>query len=85
MNKPRISFAIILVFVATAAFFAGVHFNPGASVQAGQRPFQTYKVIKMDATSSQLILTDQMNQYAEAGYRYRDSRDGLVIMEYAGK
>lgn len=85
MTKTRIPFAIFIVFVAVAAFFAGMHFNPRSTVQAEQRAFQTYKVIKMDATSSQLILSDQMNQYAEAGYRYRDSRDGLVIMEYAGK
>jgi len=83
MNRIRL--AVLIVFVAVAAFLGGMHFNPGSTAQAGQKPFQIYKVIKLDATSSQLILSDQMNQYAEAGYRYRDSRDGLVIMEYAGK
>ncbi|HZS46554.1 MAG TPA: hypothetical protein VFC63_15875 [Blastocatellia bacterium] len=84
MTRNRMLVVVVVVFVSLASFLAGMHFAPGSSVQA-QRSLQMYKVMKLDAATTPLILADQMNDYAQVGYRFRDSHEGLIIMEYAGK
>ena len=76
---------LVIALIAVVSFLLGWQINRAPVAKAQARPFQYYKVIKLDPTITQLILADQMNQYAEMGYRYRDSRDGVIIMEYTGK
>jgi len=86
MIRNRILYFAAIVFVSITSFLAGMHFSTVSAAQAqGRRPFQMYKLIKLDAATTPPVMADEMNDYAQMGYRFRDSHDGLVILEYAGK
>jgi hypothetical protein len=86
MNRNRILYVAVVLFVSAISFLAGMHYSIASTAQAqGRRPFQMYKLIKLDAATTPPVMADEMNDYAQMGYRFRDSHDGLVILEYAGK